>query len=511
MGTIGMPNPNAVQSISLWVKLVNLTGQQNFIVMTDKVSGAIQFGIKDGVVKVWGWGAVDVVAGTAPTTGAWHHIAYTYDGTNNTIYIDGVNKGTSTTAHQTGSIGKVYLGTWTPNYDILNGSLDDVRVYNRALSSTEITTLAGKSNLTSPAGGTHTFSDAFQTSGDFTIGTGTVTGAGTVTVGGSFVNSGGTFTDTGTVTLTGTTSGLSLVANGATLNALTVNGVGGTYNFGGTVAVTQQLHHHQRHRHRIGRHLRRWQLVQFRDLPGDRGGDPHRNRVQDHKVERRSLHLAHHQRWRDLHDAGSVFGLGRHGDVDQQHAGRRLPDGARRAVLVHRHRRILGGNGKFDRGRDRQPDALDLQLRGVARRTHVRNGPGRLLEARRGLGLDSSTTPPGTGNDGTLSSTGTARSASLPSPLVFDNQNSVSFSGGYGLLGTNNLPASNVAQTIAFWANITSTATTQTMVVAERHQQRGERRYHRGPRAHGYVKRRHRPGQRHRADHGRLAPHRLRL
>ena len=70
----------------------------------------------------------------------------------------------------------------------------------------------------------------------------------------------------------------------------------------------------------------------------------------------------------------------------------------------------------------------------------------------------------GTGNDGTLSSTGTARSSSLPSPLVFDNQNSVSFSGGYGLLGTNSLPATNVAQTIAFWANITSTATTQTIV-----------------------------------------------
>ena len=54
MGTIGMPNPNAAQSISLWVKLVNLTGQQNFIVMTDKVSGAIELGIKDGVVRYGG-------------------------------------------------------------------------------------------------------------------------------------------------------------------------------------------------------------------------------------------------------------------------------------------------------------------------------------------------------------------------------------------------------------------------------------------------------------------------
>lgn len=241
LGTAGMPDTDAVQSISLWVKLVNTSGQQNFIVLTDKVSGAIQLGIKDGQLKVWGWGAVDLVSTTAPSTGAWHHVAYTYDGTTNRLYVDGASKATSTTAHQSGSAAKVYLGTWTPNNDMLNGALDEVRVYNRALSATDVSTLAGKSDLSSSAGGTHTFADLFQTSGDFTIGTGTVTGAGGLTVGGSFVNTGGTFSGSGAVTLQGTTSGLSLVPNGAVFNALTVNGIGGSYAFGGAVTVTNDF------------------------------------------------------------------------------------------------------------------------------------------------------------------------------------------------------------------------------------------------------------------------------
>src|SRR6202000_1877200 len=140
----------------------------------------------------------------APSTGTWHHIVYTYDGTTNTLYVDGVSKGTSTTAHQSASILKAYLGTWTPNNDMLNGSLDEVRVYNRALGSSEISTLASKSDLSVPAGGTQSFSDACVVAGDFIIGSGTVTGAGNLSIGGSFVNTGGTFSGTGTVTLTGT-------------------------------------------------------------------------------------------------------------------------------------------------------------------------------------------------------------------------------------------------------------------------------------------------------------------
>jgi hypothetical protein len=80
--------------------------------------------------------------------GSWHHIACTYDGTTKKMYIDG-NLDASQTA--TGTLGtstyNVIIGG-TERTDSLerswNGKIDDVRIYSRALSHSEILTLAGK-------------------------------------------------------------------------------------------------------------------------------------------------------------------------------------------------------------------------------------------------------------------------------------------------------------------------------------------------------------------------------
>jgi len=67
-------------------------------------------------------------------TKAWHHVVMTYDGSNIKIYVDGVLK---VTTAQTGAIP-------TDAFDFkmgasMNGKLDDMRLYGRALSQTEIT------------------------------------------------------------------------------------------------------------------------------------------------------------------------------------------------------------------------------------------------------------------------------------------------------------------------------------------------------------------------------------
>jgi hypothetical protein len=64
----------------------------------------------------------------------WHFIAYTSSGSSQTIYFDGAASGTASQ-------------TFTPQNTalyvahILTASVDDVRIYNRSLSSTEISTL----------------------------------------------------------------------------------------------------------------------------------------------------------------------------------------------------------------------------------------------------------------------------------------------------------------------------------------------------------------------------------
>jgi hypothetical protein len=86
-----------------------------------------------------------ISAGTPANTSGWHHLAATFGGGALRIYVDG-------TMHQT-------VGGLTPMYgtdplfigcDLDNnvgvarfrGEIDELRLYNRALSATEIMTLA---------------------------------------------------------------------------------------------------------------------------------------------------------------------------------------------------------------------------------------------------------------------------------------------------------------------------------------------------------------------------------
>jgi hypothetical protein len=90
------------------------------------------------------------------TTGnRWYHIAATYDNALTQdqiiVYVDGVRRASLTVAsglvvaHTTNKFAIGCQG-WRPDLSLFNGSIDEVRIYNRALSSTEICELAGLTN-----------------------------------------------------------------------------------------------------------------------------------------------------------------------------------------------------------------------------------------------------------------------------------------------------------------------------------------------------------------------------
>ncbi len=89
------------------------------------------------------------VAGPTYIVGHWYHLVGVYDGTNLNFYINGIKAGS--TPYTFGAIGSptgvVSIGG-TPSgvSTVFPGSLDDVRVYNRALSAQEVAQLyaAGK-------------------------------------------------------------------------------------------------------------------------------------------------------------------------------------------------------------------------------------------------------------------------------------------------------------------------------------------------------------------------------
>lgn len=76
-----------------------------------------------------------------PPVDTWTHIAFTYDGTSVKGYLDGVQEFSTPTTGSIQARGQsLRLGTDGQFYQNYYGSLDDVRIYNRALTQAEIQT-----------------------------------------------------------------------------------------------------------------------------------------------------------------------------------------------------------------------------------------------------------------------------------------------------------------------------------------------------------------------------------
>jgi hypothetical protein len=90
-------------------------------------------------------GANDVWTGrviktlTSADLNVWKHLTLTYDGSAVRMYIDGALVNASTGAHTTTN-NPLLFGRWVPASEYWDGLIDEVRVYNRALTAAEIQT-----------------------------------------------------------------------------------------------------------------------------------------------------------------------------------------------------------------------------------------------------------------------------------------------------------------------------------------------------------------------------------
>ena len=150
IGILSQPSlhPTTEYSITLWIKTGTLkewsaligtyTFDSNDYLIYQGGAGGTPIGVSfvDGIRK-------DVSSGLALVTGKWYYIAFTVKQKNSMrIYVDGVLKGT-TSISSTGNI--------TTNNDPIriagqgfgsplwfDGSMDDIRIYNAAISSSQI-------------------------------------------------------------------------------------------------------------------------------------------------------------------------------------------------------------------------------------------------------------------------------------------------------------------------------------------------------------------------------------
>ena len=75
--------------------------------------------------------------------GQWYHIAVSNNNGNAIVYINGVKKANSTGMIWTQGTSNVWIGSFeiAPTTYVVNGRIDEVRVYNRALSAAEISAI----------------------------------------------------------------------------------------------------------------------------------------------------------------------------------------------------------------------------------------------------------------------------------------------------------------------------------------------------------------------------------
>jgi len=167
-----------LDSVTSWQRFFDFgTGTTKYMFLTPKNSSTskIRFAIttsgSSGEKQIDGQAAF-------PATG-WHHIAVTLDGAKGTLYVDGQQVGQNTsmtlTPSSLGSTNLNYIGKSQYSDPYLTGRVDDFRIYSRALSASEITSLMANSPaglLAAPATLTATAS-----TGQISLSWGTVSGA----------------------------------------------------------------------------------------------------------------------------------------------------------------------------------------------------------------------------------------------------------------------------------------------------------------------------------------------
>ena len=132
VGTVGNYTDNF--SLSAWVKHTNTSGWDDIIAGS---CGDFLFAFSNTTFQFGGQcnNPFGMTTYSGNIEGAWHYVAATYDGSTVTLYVDGLEVSSST---KSGVFvpSNLYIGGGSSERFL--GSIDEVRIYNRTLSSSEI-------------------------------------------------------------------------------------------------------------------------------------------------------------------------------------------------------------------------------------------------------------------------------------------------------------------------------------------------------------------------------------
>ncbi|MDP3779035.1 MAG: LamG domain-containing protein [bacterium] len=138
-------------TLSAWVKTPSISTQQAIAsrgylgarrYQFDITSSKARFAVADGDAI----NAPDILSGSTILSGnTFYHLVGVFDGSKMMVYVNGILDGTATktTKPNSSTAEKLHIDVSLNNnagdfYRFFNGSLDEVRIYNRALSGDEV-------------------------------------------------------------------------------------------------------------------------------------------------------------------------------------------------------------------------------------------------------------------------------------------------------------------------------------------------------------------------------------
>jgi hypothetical protein len=131
----GIPGNNF--TIAGWVNLFSTpTSPTTYQTMYSDASGSKGMFLKDYKIN-WFYGSNILTGNTALSPNKWYHTTITYDGNTLVAYVNGVSDGNASSNTQSLPTGALRIGDSLGN-DHFAGKIDDLRVYNYALTADEV-------------------------------------------------------------------------------------------------------------------------------------------------------------------------------------------------------------------------------------------------------------------------------------------------------------------------------------------------------------------------------------
>ncbi|MFC1722449.1 LamG-like jellyroll fold domain-containing protein, partial [Patescibacteria group bacterium] len=133
---------SSAKTISAWVKANSFPNTWNVPLDTGSSDGLIFSANSGGTFYARQGGSSEgSSSNNSLSTGTWYHVVGTYvDGTYSNLYINGEKQAGSSQGAYAGS-GNTTIGSWSEAGNGWDGVVDEVRIYNRALSANEVKAL----------------------------------------------------------------------------------------------------------------------------------------------------------------------------------------------------------------------------------------------------------------------------------------------------------------------------------------------------------------------------------